>query len=158
MAEEKVFDRIGGWLILVALGIIIAPLRIITQIFPTYFKLLSDGSWAVLTTPGTEVYNPLWAPILFGEIAINSGLVLAWAFTAFLFFSKRKLFRKWYIGIILFTPPFIFVDALATKSVLPNEPIFDADTAKELGRSLFASLIWVPYMLTSVRVKATFIK
>lgn len=158
MVEEKVFDRIGGWLILVALGIIIAPLRIITQIFPTYFKLLSDGSWAVLTTPGTEVYNPLWAPILYGEIAINGGLVLAWAFIAFLFFSKRKLFPKWYIGIVLFTPAFIFVDALATKSVLPNEPIFDADTAKELGRSLFASLIWVPYMLISERVKATFVK
>ena len=158
MVEEKNFDRIGGWLILVALGIIVSPLRIIVQIFPIYFKSLSDGSWAVLTTPGTEVYNPLWAPILFGEMAINGGLVLAWVFIAFIFFSKKKIFPKWYIGILLYTLVFIIVDALAINLVLPNEPVFDPDTAKELGRSLIASLIWVPYMLISKRVKATFVK
>jgi hypothetical protein len=111
-----------------------------------------------LTTPGTEAYNPLWAPILFGEMAINGGLVLAWIFIAFLFFSKKKPFPKWYIGILLFTLTFILVDALVIKSVLPDEPIFDAETAKTFGRSLVVTLIWVPYMLVSRRVKATFVK
>jgi hypothetical protein len=158
MVEEKNFDRIGGWLILVALGIIISPLRIIYQMFPSYFKLFSDGTWEILTTPGTEVYNPLWAPLIFGEMAVNGGLVLAWVFIAFIFFSKKKIFPKWYIGILLFTLVFIFIDELIINSVLLNEPIFDADTTKELGRSLIASLIWVPYMLISKRVKATFVK
>jgi branched-subunit amino acid transport protein len=120
--------------------------------------MFSNGSWAVLTTPGTEAYNPLWAPILFGEMAINGGLVLAWIFIAFLFFSKKKVFPKWYIGILLFTLSFILVDALVVKSVLPDESVFDAETTKEFGRSLVVTLIWVPYMLVSKRVKATFVK
>lgn len=158
MAEEKNLEGLGGWLALVGLGIIISPLRIIGQIFPTYSEMFSNGAWAALTTPGTEAYNPLWTPILFGEMVINGGLVLVWGFIAFLFFSKKRVFPKWYIGILLFTLAFILIDALAIKAALPNEPVFDAETAKELGRSLFVTLIWVPYMLVSKRVKATFVK
>lgn len=158
MSEEKNLEGLGGWLALVGLGIIISPLRIIGQIFPTYSEMFSNGGWAALTTPGTEVYNPLWAPILFGEMAINGGLVLVWGFIAFLFFSKKAVFPKWYIGILLFTLAFILIDALVIKAVLPNEPVFDAETTKELGRSLFVTLIWIPYMLVSKRVKATFVK
>jgi branched-subunit amino acid transport protein len=157
MTEENL-EGLGGWLVLVGLGIIISPLRIIVQVFQAYSEMFSNGSWAVLTTPGTEAYNPLWAPILFGEMAINGGLVLAWIFIAFLFFSKKKVFPKWYIGILLFTLSFILVDALVVKSVLPDESVFDAETTKEFGRSLVVTLIWVPYMLVSKRVKATFVK
>lgn len=158
MTEEKNLEGLGGWLVLVGLGIVISPLRIIGMVFPIYSEIFSNGSWEVLTTPGTEAYNPLWAPILYGEMAINGALVLVWIFVAFLFFSKKNAFPKWYIGMLLFTLAFILVDALAIKAMLPNEPIFDPETTKELGRSLIASLIWIPYMLVSKRVKATFVK
>jgi hypothetical protein len=158
MAEEKNLEGLGGWLALVGLGIIISPLRVIGMVFPTYSEIFSNGSWAAITTPGAEAYNPLWAPILFGEMAINGGLVLAWIFVAVLFFSKKKIFPKWYIGMLLFTLAFILIDALAIKAVLPNQPVFDAETTKEFGRTLIATLIWVPYMLMSKRVKATFVK
>jgi hypothetical protein len=158
VTEEKNLEGLGGWLVLVGLGIVISPLRIIGMVFPIYSEIFSNGSWEVLTTPGTEAYNPLWAPILYGEMAINGALVLVWIFVAFLFFSKKNAFPKWYIGMLLFTLAFILVDALAIKAMLPNEPIFDPETTKELGRSLIASLIWIPYMLVSKRVKATFVK
>ena len=158
MTEEKKLEGLGGWLILVGLGIIFSPLRIIVQIFPVYSEIFSNGSWEAITTPEAEAYNPLWAPILIGEITINGGLVLVWMFIAFLFFSRKKVFPKWYIGILVFTLGFILVDTLAIKAVLPSEPIFDPDTIKEFARSLIATLIWVPYMLISKRVKATFVK
>ena len=158
MTEEKDLEGLGGWLIFVGLGIVISPLRIIALIFPTYSEIFSNGSWEVLTTPGTEAYNPLWGPILIGEISINAALVIAWIFIAFIFFSKKTIFPKWYIGILLFTLTFILIDALAIKSVMPNVPVFDPETIKEFGRSLIVTLICVPYMLVSKRVKATFIK
>ncbi|MGK0472299.1 MAG: hypothetical protein ACJAR0_002780 [Candidatus Azotimanducaceae bacterium] len=158
VTEEKNLEGLGGWLLLVGLGIVVSPLRIIIMIFPTYSEMFSNGTWEVLTTSGAEAYNPLWAPIIYGEMAINGALVLAWIFVAFLFFSKKKIFPKWYIGILLFTLGLILVDALAIKAVLPNETIFDTETTKELGRSLIVSLIWIPYMLVSKRVKATFVK
>ena len=158
MTEDKKLEGLGGWLVLVGLGIVISPLRIIGMVFPVYSEMFSNGSWEVLTTPGNEAYNPLWAPILYGEMAVNGALVVAWIFVAFLFFSKKRVFPKWYIGMLLFTLAFIVADALAIKAVLPNEPVFDPETVKELGRSLVVSLIWIPYMLVSKRVKATFVK
>lgn len=158
MTEEKNLEGLGGWLILVGLGIVVAPLRIIGVLFPTYAEMFANGSWAALTTPGTEAYHPLWAPILYAEMAINVGLILTWLFIAFLFLLKKRVFPKWYIGILLFTLVFIVLDALALKAVLPLEPVFDTSTITELGRSLVAVLVWVPYMLVSKRVKATFVK
>jgi hypothetical protein len=155
---EKKLEGLGGWLVLVGLGIVISPLRIIGTIFPLYSKMLSNGSWEALTTPGTEAYNPLWAPILYGEMTINGGLLLAWIFIAVLFFSKKKVFPKCYIGILLFTLIFVFIDVLAIASVLPNEPVFDVETTRNLSSSLIACVIWVPYMLVSKRVKATFVR
>lgn len=158
MIEKAKHEGLGGWLIFVGLGIVFSPLKIIALILPIYSELFTNGSWEVLTTPGMEAYDPLWAPILIGEIAINAGLVIVWLLVAFLFFSKKEAFPKFYIGIMVFTLVFILADALAGKVVLPNEPVFDPDTTKELVRQLIVVLIWVPYMFVSKRVKATFVK
>ncbi len=158
MAEERNLEGLGGWLIFIGLAIVISPLRILAQVLPVYLKVFSNGSWTTLTTPGTEAYNPLWSPIILGEIAINGGLLVAWILAAFLFFKRSTTFPKYYIGLLLFTPTFILLDTLAIKMVLPEESLFDAETTKELVRSFVGAIIWVPYMLVSKRVKATFIK
>jgi hypothetical protein len=74
------------------------------------------------------------------------------------FFTKSSNFPKWYIGIAVFSLVFIVADAFAIKLILPNESVFDPDTIKELMRSVIMVVVWVPYMLVSKRVKATFIK
>jgi len=160
MTEENKLEGLRGWLILVGLTIILSPLRIIAFIFQVYSELFSNGTWEALTTRGTEVYNQFWfwAPILMALIVINGGLLIVWLFIAYLFVSKKKVFPKWYIGVLVFYLPFNLISALSMKAVLPNEPIFDPDTIKELASSLLGILIWVPYMLVSKRVKATFVK
>jgi hypothetical protein len=39
MTEEKNLEGLGGWLILVGLGIVFSPVRIIAMIFPIYEKM-----------------------------------------------------------------------------------------------------------------------
>jgi len=155
--DEKTLEGIGGWLILVAIGIVVTPIRIIMLIMATYPEIFLTGVWEALTTQGSEAYSPLWAPILIIEILINSGMLLAWLYMAYLFFSKKVVFPKWYIGLAVFSLVFIIADAFAIKLVMPSEPVFDPDTIKELMRSLFMVVVWVPYMLISKRVKATFV-
>ena len=157
MAEDKI-EGLGGWLILVAIGIVFSPFRIIVELFPLYLDIFKDGYWEVLTTPGTDAYHVMWAPIILAEMSINVILVFVWLFVIFLFFTKKKMFPKWYIGILLFTLTFIFMDAFAVKVVAPHEPMFDDATVSEIIRTLLPCLIWIPYMLISKRVKATFIR
>lgn len=128
------------------------------QFIPLYTEIFNEGYWEVLTTPGSLAYDPLWSPILISEIAVNTGLIIALLYMIFLFFSKKRLFPKYYIGILLFTLVFMVADMLALKVVLPNEPMFDPETTKEFIRSIIGALIWIPYMLVSKRVKATFIQ
>ena len=158
MIVGEKLEGIGGWLLLVAVGIIFSPLRIIFQLFPLYSDIFTDGYWEILTTPGTDAYHVMWAPILLVEMGTNLVLIFVWLFIIFLFFSKKRAFPKWYIGIVLFTLLFLVFDAFAIKLVLPNEPTFDSETVKEIIRTLISCVIWIPYMLISKRVKATFVK
>ncbi len=157
MPKEKSPGGLGGWLILVGLGIIIAPIKLMAAFLPA-IKIFSDGTWEVLTVPGSESYNLLWGPIILGEMLINGGSLIVWLYVAFLFFSMKKGFPKWYIRIMVFQVAFILLDALAISLVLPSEPIFDPNTAKIFASALIGALIWVPYVLVSKRVKATFIE
>jgi hypothetical protein len=157
-AQGKDLAGLGGWLILVGFGVVVSPLRILGQVFPVYGNMLSNGAWARLTTPGSEAYHPLWQPILVAEIGINAALVLTWLFIAFLFFTKRRLFPKVYIGTLLFTLAFVVGDALAIQLVLPQETAFDEETTKQVMQTVVAVMIWTPYMLVSKRVKATFVR
>ena len=49
-----------GWLILPAIGLIVAPLRLGINLMKDFWPIFRDGYWPVLTTPGTEAYHPLW--------------------------------------------------------------------------------------------------
>ena len=143
---------------MVAVGIVITPLRLLMLVGTTYPEIFTTGIWEALTTQGSDAYNPLWAPIIIGELLVNLGLLLVWIYIAYKFFTRSEDFPTWYIGVAVFSFVFIIVDAYAIKLVLPNEPVFDPDTTRELIRSLFMVVVWVPYMLFSKRVKATFVK
>jgi hypothetical protein len=150
------YDRFGGWLVLVGFGLIVSPIRLIWSLFPMYFEIFTNGSWEVLTTPGTDVYSSLWAPVLLAEIVLNCGLIISWIYAIYLFFQKKSAFPSVYIVIAACSLVFIILDALAIAAVLPGEPVFDADTSKELFRGFISAFIWIPYMRMSKRVKATF--
>jgi hypothetical protein len=156
--ENKTYEGLSGWVILVGIVIIVFPIRLGYVILSTFPPIFTKGTWEALTTPGLETYNVLWSPILIGELIVNTIIIAAALYLIYLFFSKNRKFPAWYIGIAVFSLCFIVIDAWAITFVLPNEPIFDSDTAKESTRSLIACLIWVPYMLVSKRVKATFVR
>lgn len=150
--------RIGGWLILVAFGVTLAPFRIIGDFLMIYGPMISQGTWRVLVTPGSEVYSPFWVPILAFEITYNIAMGAAAIWLALLFFTKHRYFPKLYIAILGASLLGILLDAGLVSLALPEESILGGETSKEFIRTLIVSAIWIPYMLKSERVKATFIR
>ncbi len=71
-------------------------------------------------------------------------------------FGKKKAFRKWYISAQVVTLGFLILDAFAIQLVRPDLPLLDPETSKSIARSLFSVCVWVPYMIVSKRVTATF--
>jgi len=156
-STEKRIEGLSGWLILVGIGVVVSPLRLLSVLSTTYLPMFKDGTWEALTSPTSEVYNSAFSSLLIGEIFINSMVVLASIYLIYLYFSKKSFFPKLYIGLIVFSLIFIPLDAIIVSSIFPDIQVFDAETMKELGRSIIVGIIWIPYMLISKRVKNTFI-
>lgn len=158
MSENSELKSLGGWLVLVGIGVVVGPFRLAFGYGPMYYSIFTDGTFQILTNTASEVYHPLWGPLLIGEALYNSIMVLASSYLIYLFFSKHYLFPKFYIAIVGISILFIPLDAWIASFVLPDEPMFDPATSNEFFRTLIGGAIWIPYMLISKRVKATFVE
>ena len=153
-------DMVGikGWLILVAIGVVIAPFRLIAFMLNTYPELFTTDAWQSLTSQFGDYYHPYWEPLLLSEMLFNTLITLASLYLIVLFFKKKAQFPKWYIGIAVSSLIFIVADAFAIRMIIPDAPVFDGETRLEIIRGVLTVAIWVPYMLISERVKATFVR
>ena len=53
MTEKPVREGLGGWLIIVGIGVVISPFLMAAQFIPLYTEIFNEGYWEVLTTPGS---------------------------------------------------------------------------------------------------------
>ncbi len=151
-------QRLGGWLILVGIGTVVAPFRLSMEAVRSYFFVFSDGIWEAVTTVSSENYHPLWAPIIIGEIIFNVAMILVTVYLIYLFFSRHQLFPRLFVISVLASVIFIPIDAWLVKIVLPDEPMFDSETTIAFFQTVVAAIIWIPYMFISKRVRATFVE
>ncbi|MCJ7547681.1 MAG: DUF2569 domain-containing protein [Deltaproteobacteria bacterium] len=156
-AAPQQYDKIGGWLILVAIGLIFAPIRLLVVLFKDLLPALSADTWSRLTTPGTEAYHPLWAPLLFFEIIGNCLFILSPIIIAVFFFQRRRFVPRLFIVLLLANLVFVTIDYFAADLIPFVAAQEDLGSLKELIRALIACAIWVPYFLVSKRVKGTFV-
>lgn len=148
---------LGGWLVLVCIGLFFTIGQNLLLILQTFVPIFRDGTWQALTTPGSEVYHPLWMPLIGLEIIWNC-TIIAWSIHLLvLFFRKSRRFPLRFIVFPVASAGFIVLDAALFRLVDPETPMFDSETLRELSRSVIYGLIWIPYMLRSVRVKNTFV-
>jgi FtsH-binding integral membrane protein len=156
--EENTKNRegLGGWLILVGIGIITSPF--VNLIYQYNYIFVKDGEWKFLTTPGTAGYHPFWSVILIFETLGNAVIIFFGFYLIFLFFKKNKNFPKYFIRLYIFAALFILIDVIVVNMVLPNEPLFSEEDANRFLHAVMNCLIWIPYIYLSKRVKATFIR
>ena len=155
-STEDELEGIAGWLILVAIGIVVQPFRLISNFGPLYLEIFSRGIFGSLTNPEAASYNPVLALFLAIEIVYNVVMFAVSIWLIFLFFKKRSFFPKLYIIVAFLSIVFIPLDAWLATLLVPDRPFFDAPSQEEFLRVVIGSAIWVPYMLMSKRVKATF--
>jgi len=144
------FVPIGGWLILVALGLILTPvLGIISLANGNYFNINTWNNFSTYSY-GTS----LKAHWIF-EIAGYVIIVCFALFCLLLFFKRRDILPRYIIGYFIFCLLFHVVNyifiALVTHYKIPSK------YPENMVRSVIIAAIWVSYFLKSSRVKETFI-
>ena len=153
----EVKSWIGGWLVLPLLALILTPLRTSFFLYTEMWPIFSEGYWPALTTPTSDAYHALWAPLLIFEIAGNVLIVLAALAALYFFVRKSKHTPRIMIAWFAFMLLFVGVDFFAADLIPAVAEADDPEPAKELARSVGGAAIWIPYFMTSKRVKATFV-
>ena len=158
IVEKENPKGLGGWLIWVGTGVVFSPIIMMTALIFSIEPLMNEEVWDALTSDESETYNPLLASFIIGETIVNLCLVVLGFYLIYLFFSKHYLFPKYFITIVLLTLIIPIFDRWAFIIIIEDVEIFDRETAIKAMRSLLYAFIWVPYMLVSERVKATFVE
>ncbi|MBI6632957.1 DUF2569 domain-containing protein, partial [Pseudomonas paralactis] len=86
----------------------------------------------------------------------NTLLILAYVYLLYLFFTKSYLFPQLFIVVFFVSLVFIPLDAWLGSFFDSSMSIDNPEVKKEMMGSLISACIWVPYMVVSKRVRATF--
>ena len=112
----------------------------------------------MLTSEGSELYDPLWAPFIAFELIANIIMFGVSIVLLILFFMESKRVPKLYIGWLLLNLAVQVIDHLLANQIPLVAAQADPSGMTELVRAFVGSAIWVPYFLKSVRVRNTFVK
>ena len=149
---------IGGWLIVIAIGLVISFLQNLTGLFQSLAPLRGPV-WTRLTDPSSPRYNAHWRGALIFEVVAACLYLLMNVIAVILFFGKRRLFP---LLTVLFIPS-IFILGLVDHYLGSLIPAVAASPVHTKGMhwlvvKFVALHVWIPYLLVSKRVKATFVR
>ncbi|HEX2945628.1 MAG TPA: DUF2569 domain-containing protein [Clostridia bacterium] len=158
MQIDPRYSGIGGWLILVMIGLFATPIRLLFLFFNDLLPIFTDGTLQQLTSPGTEFYHPLWLPLLLFEVCGNSFLAIFAIVLLVFFFRRKKVLPKLMVVIYASNILFIMIDEILYSFIPFIAAQSDLSSYTELVRSIITGAVWIPYFCTSVRVKSTFVR
>ncbi|HAV13440.1 MAG TPA: hypothetical protein DCX06_08140 [Opitutae bacterium] len=148
-------DGLSGWLVLPALGVVIAPLSLIGTIYET--KNHFHSSWVdIYIRSNSSSYIPGFELLLLSEVAVNIVfLVLSFALI-YVFFKKRAVTRILFIVMAITMTVTLIADHYATSYLFKTNGFDALEYDSEMTLSIVRSLIWCSYFSISERVRSTF--
>jgi hypothetical protein len=124
--------------------------------------MFEPAVWEALTVPGGTAYHPAWATIGYATFGANIILIIGSRVLIYFLFRKLALFPK---GMVIF---YLFIFAASVGEFMVMKFIMadafpgimnelEGELTRGIIRSLFGIVVWIPYFLTSERVKNTFV-
>jgi len=149
-AKTHPYYGVGGWAILITIGLFLAPIRILSEFYTqdVNFDDVAHISGFMALYRAEEIIN--W---------LLSGLSLI---TAYCLLSHKAGFQKLYLTLVLVSIFVPIVDAVAVIDVFENSGVKigvnDLFSGQEIFRQIavsIASLLWVMYVFRSKRINIT---
>jgi transglutaminase-like putative cysteine protease len=152
MRSNPALTGIGGWLLLLAITILIDPIVWLGSVVSNIVDIDADA-FRSLTVPGAEAYHPMWAPALAFEIALGTFIGLVGIALFVLLLRRRTTFPLWcQVYLVCVTAGAVLLTGFTSSIPAARE---EADVTN-VFLAVALNLAWIAYCRTSVRVRNTF--
>ncbi len=160
---DKNLKGLGGWLVLVILGLFAV---VLFQIYGVYesVTMFTDGTVEFLSDPSSEVYIPGYGGLLKFEFIAEILFLAAGIYLIYLFFKKSRKFPKYYVPFLAIAVIYAIIDYALLSSVSVSgevKQIIDetlSEQGGEIGRAIISALIWGTYIKKSKRGIVSFVE
>ena len=147
--------QIGGWLVVMAIGVFISPLNIFNGLIRT--SIFSNSMWLQLDKATNATHNvSVLQLLLVTELASQIAMLVFSLLLVSLFYNKRDTFPKAMIAFLACSVTFNVLDNLACNYIFEKKG-WDTENIRQVVQSFVPAAIWIPYLMRSERVKETFI-
>ena len=140
--EEKKLEGLGGWLILVGIGLFVNPIRLWIGMAQIYQGMKSNGSWELIMSGEADRYYPGIKALILGEFTIYALQITFYIVLITLFFMKKRLFPKLFIAVVVLNCLFCFADTIFSSNILPKEMLPATGSSGVIIRYLVYLAIW----------------
>jgi hypothetical protein len=145
MSSGNKFKPIGGWLFVVAGGLLIWPIMVLRDLVSDLAILYGDRFQPALSA------HPGLGGLVMLEAVTNSVLLAALVLLNVLFYQRKRAYPNAMMAYFVVQFVWMFADHLMARHFHMN-----SDWVAVL-RKFIVVLIWIPYLAQSRRVQATFV-
>lgn len=149
---------LGGWLVLVQIGMYLTILLLAIQIFQNNITAFEPDVWDALTSKDSSFYHALWAPTIIFELIYNVSFLLFTIVMLFMFYFKKAVFPKLAILFYIISLIVTVIDLILAYQIPLARELMDSSEYRDIFKAIITCAIWVPYFLKSERVQNTFIR
>jgi hypothetical protein len=156
ICEYPHLQGLGGWLILLGFGLLLAPVLRVTFIYQHWAAYFSMQVWETVAMPRGDSYHPLYGPLLMYETVINTLMIGLHVLVICFFFGRRQAFPRLFMAYAWANVLFVILDEVGSAMIPSIAAGASGQNHSEAYRAVFYAIIWTLYVLKSRRVKATF--
>ncbi|OMD28178.1 hypothetical protein BJP48_00130 [Paenibacillus odorifer] len=149
---------LGGWLILVQIGLYGTIIIQLMQLFQDSFTAFDAAIWTAFTSKGSDFYHPLWGFIIVFETTFNIAILAFSVYILINFYRKKAFLPRLLIIFYIAIPVVGIIDVVLLYQIPLARELGNGDSLKRIIRSAFTCAIWTAYLLKSERVHNTFVK
>jgi hypothetical protein len=145
---------LGGLLIIVGIGVFYT---LFSNLHYILTNVINNGGWLILMQPFNDLkFDEVdWVPVI--EVLLYFLTTILLIQLLILFFFQKKGFSKWYIGLKLIAMIIVFLEFYLVYYELPYSKELREQVIYSTATNVLGTMIWVPYMLVSRRVRFTFV-
>jgi transglutaminase-like putative cysteine protease len=147
---------LGGWLILVGIGVVLSPFLLSSTLgeFRAYF---ANAVYSVVGNQFSSGWRSLVLKVIIdATIFLTTAQIVLSVLLVALFFTRHRLFPLMYVVLRCSEVLLIIFILVLLVQLLGGDSKGVVQTTGALVRSIIQAAIWCTYMLMSKRVRATF--